>query len=79
MEELDHQASKALEGSRYAHSWADLDENALGSVNVDLEFAGFVDGRVEESEEALMRDIWTSFTDIATHFPHDSDVFITVQ
>lgn len=57
MEELDHQASKALEGSRYAHSWADLDENALGSVNVDLEFAGFVDGRVEESEEALYAEV----------------------
>lgn len=31
----------------------DLNEDALGGVNVDLEPAGLVEGRVEEGEEAL--------------------------
>jgi hypothetical protein len=26
-----------------------------------------------------VRDIWTSFTDVATHLPHDSNVLIAVE
>lgn len=54
---MHHEACEALESSRYADSWADFNENPFGSVNVDLEFAGFVDGRVEEGEKALHTDV----------------------
>lgn len=50
VEELDHQAREALEGTRYADCRADFDENAFCSVNVDLELSGLVDWRVKESE-----------------------------
>ena len=30
--------------------WADFDENALGGVDVDLKFAGFIDGGIEEGQ-----------------------------
>jgi hypothetical protein len=53
VKKLNHEASETLEGSRYTDSRADFDENAFGGVNVDLEFAGFVDWRVEESKKAL--------------------------
>lgn len=47
MEKLDHQSSKSLERTRDPHGGADLDENSFGCVDIDLEFPGFVDGRVE--------------------------------
>jgi hypothetical protein len=56
VQELDHETGEAFESSRNAHSGADFDEDAFGRVDVDLEFAGFVDGRVEESEQTL-RDL----------------------
>lgn len=36
MEELNHQAGKPLEGTWDADRRADFDQNALGSVDVDL-------------------------------------------
>ena len=36
VKKLNHEASETLEGSRYTDSWANFDENAFGSVNVDL-------------------------------------------
>lgn len=53
MEELDHEAGEALEGAGDADGGGDFDKDAFGGVDVDLELAGFVDGRVEEGEEAL--------------------------
>lgn len=53
MQELDHQARESLKGTRDTDGRADFDENALGGVDVDLEFPSFVDGRIEEGEEAL--------------------------
>jgi len=41
-----------------------------------------VDWSLEEARFArtnLMRDIWSSITDIAVHLPHDTDVFVTVE
>jgi hypothetical protein len=29
--------------------------------------------------ENLMRDIWTGVTDVSVHFPHDSNMFVTVK
>lgn len=54
VEELDHQTSEALEGTRNANCGRNFDEDAFGGVNVDLELAGFVDGRIEQGEEALV-------------------------
>ena len=53
VEELDHETSESLECSRNADGRVDFDEDALCGVNVDLEFASLVDGRVEESKKAL--------------------------
>ena len=53
VEELDHEAGEAFEGSGDTDGRGDFDEDTFGGVDVDLEFAGFVDGGVEKSEEAL--------------------------
>lgn len=53
MQELDHQPCESLERTRDTDGRADLDEDALGGMDVDLEFSGFVDGGIEEGEEAL--------------------------
>ena len=55
MKQLNHQASEPLERARDANRRADLDEDALGGVNVYLKLAGLVDWRVQKSEEALQR------------------------
>jgi hypothetical protein len=54
MEQLDHEASESLEGTRYANCRADFDENPFGSVNVDLKLSSFVYWRVEKSKQALV-------------------------
>jgi hypothetical protein len=54
MEQLDHKASKALEGARDANCRADFDEDSFGGVNIDLELSSFVYRRVEKSKQALM-------------------------
>jgi len=48
VQELDHQAGETLEGAGDADGGGDFDEDVFGSVDVDLELAGFVDGRVEQ-------------------------------
>ena len=53
MEKLDHETSEALEGTRDSDGGRNLDEDALGGVDVDLQLAGLVDGRVEQSQETL--------------------------
>jgi hypothetical protein len=47
VQELDHESSEPLEGTRNAHCRADPDEHILGRVDVDLELARLVDGRIE--------------------------------
>ena len=41
-----HEATEALEGARDADAGVDLDEDALGSVNVHLQAPSFVQRRV---------------------------------
>ena len=53
VQQLHHQPGEALEGSRDAHRRADLDEHPLRRVDVDLQSARFVDGRIEECEQTL--------------------------
>jgi hypothetical protein len=53
VQELDHETGEAFEGTGDANAWVYLDEDALGGVDVDLEFAHLVNGGVEEGEKAL--------------------------
>lgn len=54
MQELDHQPGEPLEGTGNAHGRANFDENAFGCVDVYLELAGFIDGRIKERKKALL-------------------------
>lgn len=54
MQQLDHQTSEPLEGTRNTDRGGNLDQDALGRVDVNLEFAGLVDGRIEQSKETLV-------------------------
>lgn len=47
MKKLHHQSRKSLECTRDADCRADPDEYILGCLNIDLELARLVDGRVE--------------------------------
>lgn len=53
VQELHHQTGKALEGSGDADGGRNLDQDALGGVDVDLQLASLVDRRVEQGEKAL--------------------------
>jgi hypothetical protein len=53
VEKLDHETSESLECTRNADGRIDFDEDAFRGVYVNLEFAGLVNGRVEEGKEAL--------------------------
>lgn len=53
MKQLNHQAGEALESSRNSDRRTHFDEDSLRRVDVDLQFAGLVDRRVEEGEKAL--------------------------
>lgn len=57
VEQLHHQTSKALEGSRDAHCGADPDEDVTCSLDVDLELARLIDRRIEKSEQTLYRHV----------------------
>jgi hypothetical protein len=54
VEELDHQPSKSLEGTRDSDSGAHFDEDPFGGVNVDLKLPSLVDRRIKKSQEALV-------------------------
>lgn len=57
VQQLHHQASKALECTGDAHGGADPDEDVLCSLDVDLELASLVDRRVEESKQTLWHHV----------------------
>jgi hypothetical protein len=44
VKELNHETGKSFEGTRNADGGVDLDEDAFGGVDIDLKFAGLVDG-----------------------------------
>lgn len=57
MKKLDHKTGESLECTGDADRWVDLDENSSGGVDVNLKFAGLVDGRVEEGKKALQQSV----------------------
>lgn len=50
VQQLNHETGKPLKGSRNAHRRADLDQDVLLRVDINLQFAGLVDRRVKEGE-----------------------------
>ena len=62
-----------------AHVWIDLDQYALGGVDVDLKQTGLVERRIEERQEALVGDIGTSLCNIAAHLGKYTLVVIAVE
>lgn len=79
VQELNHKTREALESTRDTHSRRDLDEHALGGVDVNLESAGLVDGRIQQGQETLVGDIRTRIRDVAVHLAHDSNVLVAVE
>jgi hypothetical protein len=53
VEKLDHEACESLKGTRNSNSRADFNEDSFGGVDVDLEFPGLIDWRIEESKKTL--------------------------
>ena len=53
MQQLDHEAGKALEGPRNAHRGTDLNQNASRGVDVDLELPSLVDRGVQQGQQTL--------------------------
>jgi hypothetical protein len=53
MEQLDHQACEALERAGNADCRADSDKHVLRRLDVNLQLARLVDGRVEERKQTL--------------------------
>ena len=52
-----HESTEPLESPRDAHMRVDLDEHALGGVDVDLEKTGLIERRVKKSEETLEKTV----------------------
>ena len=44
MQQLDHETGETLEGTWYADSRIDFNEDAFGALDIDLEFASLVYG-----------------------------------
>lgn len=76
---LTHQAREALERPRYPHAGVDLDEDALGRVDVDLEEARLVQRAVEEGEETLVRNVGPRVGNVAPVARQDALVVVAVQ
>jgi hypothetical protein len=55
VQQLHHETGESLERSGNSDRRGDLDEDALGGVDVDLELSSLVDGGVKERQEALQR------------------------
>lgn len=79
MQELDHKTGETLESTRNTHGRRNLDEHALGGVDVDLESAGLVDRRIQQGQETLVGDVGTRIRDVAVHLAHDSNVLVAVE
>jgi hypothetical protein len=57
VKQLHHQSSEALERSRNPNRRAHFDQHVLLRVDVDLQLAGLVDGRVKQGEQTLKRPV----------------------
>lgn len=58
MEELDHETGETLERSWDADGGRDLDQDTFGGMNIDLQLASLVEGRVKQREKTLA--LWVS-------------------
>lgn len=76
---LTHETRETLKGTGYPDAGVDLDEDALGGVDVDLEEAGLVEGRVEEGEETLVGNVWTRVGNVPSSLGENTLVVVTVE
>lgn len=76
---LTHQSGETLERPRYPHTGVDLDKNALGGVNVDLQETGLVEGRVKQRKETLVGDIGASVGNVTARLCQDTLVVVAVE
>lgn len=53
MQQLNHQTGETLECAGNANRGVDFDQDTFGGVDINLQAASLVDGRVEEGEKAL--------------------------
>jgi hypothetical protein len=53
VEELDHETSESLEGTRNSNGRAYFNEDSFGGVDVNLKLPYLVDRRIEKSKETL--------------------------
>lgn len=53
VQQLDHKTGEPFECSRNPHGRTDFDQDTFGGVDVDLQPAGLVDGRVKEGQQTL--------------------------
>lgn len=53
MQKLNHETGETLKRPRNANRGIHFDQDTLGSVNEDLQLAGFIGRRVKESQETL--------------------------
>lgn len=79
VQQLNHQAGKALKRPWNPNVRVDLDQDALGGVDVDLKQPRLVERRVEQRQEALVSDVRTSFGDVAAHLCEYALVIIAVE
>lgn len=57
VKQLNHETGESLEGSGNSDGGRDFDENALGGVDINLEFSSLVDGGIKERQEALDKNM----------------------
>ena len=57
----------------------DLDQHALGGMDVNLQKTGFIQRRIQKCEKTLMCDVWSSVGNISACLCEDTLVIVTVQ
>jgi len=55
MQKLNHETSETFKRSGNTDSRVDFDKNSFRGLDIHLEFARFIDRRIEESEETLFK------------------------
>ena len=58
---------------------ADLNQNILGGMNINLQVASLVQGAVKKSHQSLVHNIWADILRIALHFSQQWHMFVAVK
>lgn len=79
VQQLHHQPRETLERTGDSDAGIDLYQHAPGSVYVDLQLSGLVDGRVQQRQETLVGYVGPGLGDVTAHLPQQALVVVTVQ